>query len=200
MHGIAPRGEARCNFYRLAISSGEVRHEKDPLTRVLALNLVSVFFLAASGGQGALCQPDNPPGSGTEAKVTQEKTMNSSTPDAVKLYRLTNKNGLEVDLLNLGATVVRLLVPDRHGKLNDVCLGFPTSTNIRRTFPLSAAPLAVMSNRIKNGKSTLDGKTYQLPVNDGPNCLHGGISGFSKRSGMPENIRFPADRRSAFQD
>jgi aldose 1-epimerase len=149
--------------------------------RFTVLQLVTAFILAASCGQGVLCQPDNPPGSGAESKATQEKTKDSSTSDSIKLYQLKNKNGLEVDLLNLGATVVRLFVPDRNGKVADVCLGFSDFNQYRTNVPSFGSTIGRYANRIKYGKFNLDGKTYQLPINDGAHSLHGGISGFSKK-------------------
>lgn len=101
---------------------------------------------------------------------------------AVHEYTLSNKNGLAVTVMDYGATVVNLVVPDSHGKLVDVALGFDTLEGyLSAKNPYFGCIVGRYANRIADGKFTLDGKVYQLPVNDGPNQLHGGPKGFDKR-------------------
>jgi aldose 1-epimerase len=100
----------------------------------------------------------------------------------VYLYTLTNRSGMEVAISNYGATVVSLKVPDRQGKLADVVLGCDTLAGYEsKENPYFGAVIGRYANRIANGQFTLDGKTYQVPKNDGPNSLHGGTIGFNKR-------------------
>lgn len=96
------------------------------------------------------------------------------------LYILTNKNGSELTVTNYGAKIVSLMVPDKKGDFIDVVLGHNTideyMTSEEAYF---GAVCGRTANRIANGQFTLDGETYQLAVNNGPNSLHGGIKGFN---------------------
>ena len=102
----------------------------------------------------------------------------------VQLYTVTNANGLRMDVTNYGAIIVRLYVPDRDGKLDDVVLGFDTLAEYGPDSPYFGAVVGRYGNRIADGKFTLDGKTYTLAKNNTPNGvpvhLHGGVVGFDK--------------------
>ena len=98
----------------------------------------------------------------------------------VGLYILTNKNGLEMSVTNFGAKIVSLHVPDRDGKMTDVMLGHNTMDEyLTSKEPYFGAVCGRTGNRIANGRFTLEGKEYQLAVNNGPNNLHGGLKGFN---------------------
>lgn len=99
-----------------------------------------------------------------------------------ELCVLTNKNGAELAITNYGAKIVSLMVPDRNGKLIDVVTGHATLDDyLHSEEPYFGAVCGRYANRIAKGKFTLDGTTYELPVNNGPNCLHGGIEGFNAK-------------------
>jgi aldose 1-epimerase len=98
----------------------------------------------------------------------------------VDLYVLTNGNGVVAKIMNYGATLTELDVPDRNGNLDDVVLGFDTLAGYLQKEPYFGAVVGRVGNRIAKGRFTLDGKAYQLATNDGPNHLHGGIKGFDK--------------------
>jgi len=99
----------------------------------------------------------------------------------VKLFTLNNKNGMCAELTNYGTKIIRLLVPDRDGKMEDVVQGFDTlQENITRE-PYFGCTCGRFANRIKNGKFTLDGVEYSLAQNNGGNALHGGIVGFNDK-------------------
>ena len=83
-------------------------------------------------------------------------------------------------VMTYGATLTELDTPDRNGKLGDVVLGFPTLDGYLAKEPYFGATVGRVGNRIAKGRFTLDGTTYQLATNDGPNHLHGGIKGFDK--------------------
>ena len=95
----------------------------------------------------------------------------------VKLFTLTNANGMEVCITNYGGRVVSLMAPDRDGNFVDVVLGFD---NIKQYADTLNSPsdygssVGRYANRIKNGQFILGNDTIQLKKNDGPNCLHGG--------------------------
>lgn len=92
----------------------------------------------------------------------------------ITLYKLTNAHGVEVDAMNYGGIVVSIRVPDRKGEFADVVLGHETLEGYIPNPPYIGAIVGRYANRIANGTFTLDGKTYTLPKNDGPNTLHGG--------------------------
>jgi aldose 1-epimerase len=101
---------------------------------------------------------------------------------SVELYVLTNKNGCELCVTNLGGFAVSLMVPDRSGKLTDVVLGYQTLKGYTDNQPsYLGSVIGRYGNRIANGRFTLDGKEYNLAINNGPNNLHGGNVGFDSK-------------------
>jgi aldose 1-epimerase len=104
------------------------------------------------------------------------------TPEGeeVSLYTLTNAKGLRARITNYGAILVSLAVPDRHGKLDDITLGFDNLDGYLGPHPYFGATVGRYANRIGNARFVLDGVEYKLAANNGPNHLHGGIKGFSK--------------------
>lgn len=97
----------------------------------------------------------------------------------VQLYVLANSKGAEVTILNYGAKIVSLMVPDKSGKLTDVVQGFASlDAYLNCEEPTHGAVCGRVANRIAKGKFTLEGKEYQLAINNGPNSLHGGLKGF----------------------
>lgn len=104
------------------------------------------------------------------------------TPDGheVYLYTLTNPSGMEVCITNYGGAITSLKVPDRKGNLGDVVLGYETLDEYVRHPRFLGALIGRFANRIALGKFTLNGTTYQLVQNNGPNHLHGGIKGFHR--------------------
>src|SRR5690348_8319518 len=99
----------------------------------------------------------------------------------VHLYTLTNSNGLVAKITNYGTIITELHVPDRTGKMADVVLGFDNLEQYLKGHPYFGCTVGRVANRIAKGQFTLDGKTYDLAVNNGPNHLHGGIIGFDKK-------------------
>ncbi len=92
------------------------------------------------------------------------------------LYTLTNAHGVEVRAMNYGGIILSLRVPDRKGQLADIVLGHEKAEEYIPNPPYIGAIVGRYANRIANGTFTVDGKTYALPKNDGPNTLHGGIT------------------------
>ncbi|MCX6995887.1 MAG: galactose mutarotase [Kiritimatiellaeota bacterium] len=99
---------------------------------------------------------------------------------AVERFTLKNKNGAEMQVMNFGAIVLSLKVPDRHGQLADVVLGCDQLSDYETKTPYFGAVVGRYGNRIAKGQFTLDGQTYTLATNNGPNALHGGLKGFDK--------------------
>ena len=126
-----------------------------------------------------------------KAKMTVEKTAYGKLPDGrqVDLYTLTNANGLRAKLISFGAILAGLELPDRDGKLADVTLGHDTLDEWRKDAAYMGATVGRYGNRIAKGQFSLDGKTYKLATNNGPNHLHGGKVGFNKVLWDAEEVR-----------
>lgn len=92
----------------------------------------------------------------------------------VHLFTLTNSHGVEIKAMNYGGIIVSIKVPDRKGQFADIVLGHDTLEGYIPNPPYLGSVVGRYANRIANGEFTLDGKTYHLPKNDGPNTLHGG--------------------------
>lgn len=99
---------------------------------------------------------------------------------AVELFTLRNSSGMEVKVTNYGGIITELKVPDRDGKLDDITLGYSSIDGYLKSSPYFGAIIGRYGNRIGKAQFELDGKTYKLPANDGPNTLHGGTTGFDK--------------------
>ena len=115
-------------------------------------------------------------------------------PDAganVDLYTLTNVHGMEVKILTYGGIIQSVRVPDRRHNFADVTLGFSNLAGYVESgnSPYFGALIGRYGNRIANGMFTLDGNMYQLPINNPPNSLHGGLVGFDKRVWQASEIR-----------
>lgn len=100
--------------------------------------------------------------------------------DQPQIHTLRNSKGMEARIATYGGIIVSLKVPDRNGKLDDIVLGFDSIDGYLGTHPYFGALIGRYGNRIANGQFTLNGTTYKLAKNNGPNALHGGIKGFDK--------------------
>lgn len=139
----------------------------------LSLLTIASLLLAAGCQSGA---------SKTAGKDTILKAPFGTTTDGQKvdLYTLTNANGLVAKITNYGGIITQLWVPDRDGKLGDIVLGFDDLKDYEKLSPYFGALIGRYGNRIGKGKFTLDGKEYNLAINNGENHLHGGLKGFDK--------------------
>ena len=108
----------------------------------------------------------------------------------INLFTLTNSHGMTAEITNLGGRVVSLVVPDKNGILRDVVLGFEKVEEYLPENHLSdfGAAIGRYANRLNKGQITIDGRTYQLPQNDGENCLHGGPDGWQYRMFNVESV------------
>ena len=105
----------------------------------------------------------------------------SAAGQAIYKYTLVNAGGASVVLSNVGAGIVSINVPDSKGKMGDVVIGYGKAENYFGDGPCSGKCPGRYANRIAGGKFTLDGKVYDLPINNGPNHLHGGPEGFQNK-------------------
>jgi aldose 1-epimerase len=146
--------------------------------------LLLPLALGACGGRG-----ESP-----RANVQQSDFGVTPAGDSVDLFTLTNENGVTMEVTNYGGIITSLRVPDREGTLEDVVLGFDslssyTSDAYRAANPYFGALIGRYGNRIAGGEFTLDGETYTLETNDGPNHLHGGEAGFDQVVWDAESVR-----------
>lgn len=105
----------------------------------------------------------------------------NSPAGEITLYTLTNNSGASVTLSSLGAGIVSVIVPDKNGKMADVALGYKDPASYLADGPCAGKIPGRFANRIARGRFTLDGKEFTLAVNNGPNALHGGPTGFMNR-------------------
>ena len=99
----------------------------------------------------------------------------------IQFYTIKSSGGLKAEISNLGAKITKLLVANRKGEVKDIVLGFRTADEWRDKETYFNAICGRVANRIKDGKFSLDGKQYQLPINNGTNSLHGGVEGFNAK-------------------
>ena len=114
-------------------------------------------------------------------EITKKLWGTSPCGKEIFLYTIKNKSGACVSLSSVGAAIQSVFVPDREGKLEDVLLGYPNAESYFADGPCAGKIPGRYANRIANGRFTLDGKEYSLPINNGPNHLHGGPEGFQNK-------------------
>lgn len=100
---------------------------------------------------------------------------------AIIQYIMTNDNNMSVSVINYGATLTQVDVPDSNGEIQNVTLGFSRLSPYEEDHPYLGSLVGRFANRIAKGKFSLDSKEYSLAINNGPNHLHGGIEGFNKK-------------------
>src|SRR4030095_10940226 len=156
MHGIlAARGTTR-----RAVVMGVVV--------LLTLSTMALFATASASSAGH--RP-------TITKASFGK-LADGTP--VDIYTLTNSRGMEVKILTYGGILQSIRVPDRHGRFANVTLGVENLGAHVAKSPYSGCITGRYANRIAKGQFRLNGTTYQLPINNPPNSLHGGTVGLDK--------------------
>lgn len=133
------------------------------------LSGLAMSMLIASGGTQA-------------AGLASEHKPFGKTNDgtAVEQYILRNSHGMQATVITYGGVLQSLKVPDKHGKVEDVVLGFDDVQGYQSGTAFFGATIGRFGNRLAGGAFELDGKRYQVPLNDGPNSLHGGAQGFDK--------------------
>ena len=112
--------------------------------------------------------------------VTREPFGKLPDGRSVELFTLTNRHGIEVRAMTYGAIITSLQTPDRNGTPADIVLGFDSLSAYLAGSPYFGAVVGRFANRIAAGRFTLDGVSYRLARNNGPNSLHGGERGFDK--------------------
>lgn len=119
------------------------------------------------------------PAYAVEAERSPAGVLDDGT--AVEAIKLKAKNGVSATILTYGATLQSVVMPDRNGRPADVVLGYDTLDSYVKHPNFFGVTVGRYANRIAGGRFTLDSQTYQLPLNDGENSLHGGGKGFDKQ-------------------
>ena len=154
-------------------------------TRVWVNLALAAAVVCMSGCKKKQVTPTEPE---VKPEVKETKTMSTDKTDfgktpggqTIQLCTLTNTKGLRARIMNYGATLVSLEVPDRDGNLADVTLGFDTLDGYLGAHPYFGVTVGRYANRIGAAKFVLGGAEYKLAANDGANHLHGGTKGFDK--------------------
>jgi aldose 1-epimerase len=120
------------------------------------------------------------PIAGVRVTVTREAMATLDDGNVVEKVTLANANGIVATVMTLGATLESLIVPDRNGMPDDVVLGHDTPGEYLAQRNFFGVSVGRYANRIAHGRFTLDGREYQLEINNGPHHLHGGI-GFDQK-------------------
>lgn len=153
---------------------------KIPISLVLAVASIIMFGCKEKGAGQKETKPMN-------AQQESYGKMPDGTP--VELYTLVNANGLKAKIINYGAILVSLEVPDRNGKLADVTLGYNSLDDYLKRGGLFGAVVGRYANRIGGAKFVLNGVEYPLAPNNRPNHIHGGKKGFDKVVWRFEDLR-----------
>ena len=142
---------------------------------------VSLAAIALLNQTGCISKPASTPGvAAAPREVTRAPFGRTADGQPVELFTLTNAHGIEVRLTNYGGIITSLKTPDRSGRFDDIVLGYDNLNGYLHTSPYFGAIVGRYGNRIAKGRFTLDGASYRLAVNNGPNSLHGGMRGFDK--------------------
>lgn len=118
--------------------------------------------------------------SASGSSVTSAPFGSTADGDLINVFTLRNANGVTVRAINYGGIILSLEVPDREGRLDDVVLGYEHLEAYEERSPYFGSLIGRYANRIADGRFELDGRSYTLAVNNGPNHLHGGLRGFDK--------------------
>ncbi len=112
-------------------------------------------------------------------KITKKSFGVTKNGEKATLYTMENSKGMKVSVTDYGASIVHIIVPDRNGKMEDVALGYDDVRGYDENETYYGAFIGRNGNRIANAQFTLNGVTYQLDKNNGPNNLHGGFKGYN---------------------
>lgn len=146
-------------------------------SRLIVLGVIVLSFVACSGKKNAEQATTNQQDT---MSITQEPFGKLASGQEATLFTLKNQQGTIVKITNYGGIITHWLVADKSGKIEDVVLGCDSLGGYLQPTPYFGAIVGRYGNRIAKGKFVLDGNTYSLAVNNGPNHLHGGLVGFDK--------------------
>ncbi|MBA3430437.1 MAG: galactose mutarotase [Actinobacteria bacterium] len=159
---------------------------------VVAVVIGSIaLILTANLGLGGAANSSTRSSGCSRGDLGIEKRRFGVTPDGetVHLYKLSNGHCMQVKIITYGGIIQSLRVPNREGRSRNVVLGFDNLGDyVTNNSPYFGAIIGRYANRIAGGQFTLDGVTYDLPKNNGPNTLHGGPKGFHTKVWKAEEV------------
>ncbi len=167
-----------CNLFLETRANG--KHSNEGRIELNA-RVLTVACLAAATTTAALAVPMSKGKRAVSGSITLANFGKTADGKSVAIFTLRNKNGAVAKVMEYGATLTELHVPDQHGKIEDVVLGFRTLAPYLAGHPFFGSTTGRVANRIAKGRFTLNGKEYRLAVNNPPNHLHGGEKGLDKR-------------------
>jgi aldose 1-epimerase len=136
-------------------------------------SLFSLFVLSFSLGAAM--------NANAATRIDRKPFGKTAAGEAVDLFTFTREGAPKVAITNLGGHIVSILAPGRDGTVKDVTLGYAGFPGYLADTSYFGCIVGRYANRIAKGRFTLDGKTYTLATNNGPNSLHGGPTGFQRR-------------------
>lgn len=154
------------------------------------MKLLSVLTATLAVALLASCQTSTKQQEKTDTMPSITKSAFGTVDNQpVDLYTLTNANGQTVKITNYGGIITSINTADKDGTIEDVVLGYDSLAGYLKAPSFFGAAVGRYGNRIAKGKFTLNGQTYTLAQNNGPNSLHGGKKGFDKVIWKAEEIK-----------
>ncbi len=145
------------------------------------MKITKVFLLSLSAGVLFSCKEEGKPSSSPGGNSIVVSPFGHFENQTINEYLLTNKNGMQVGVINYGGAITKIIVPDKEGNFEDIVTGFATMEGFLQTNnPYFGALIGRYANRIGNASFSLNGREFRLEANDNANSLHGGLKGFDK--------------------
>ena len=166
-------------------------------SKVALLALAMAVAGCGNAQEGGPVPPTPPKAPAPPADITRAP-FGSADGTPVETFTLRNSAGIEMRVMSLGGIITHLQTPDRNGNTADIVLGFDTIDGYLTQHPYFGAIIGRYGNRIGKAKFAIDGRTYQLAANNGPNHLHGGMKGFDKVVWKAEPSVSPEGQRVTF--
>jgi aldose 1-epimerase len=205
MAAPGPEGRERLRYEQICYAPG-----RDAMSMRQTLLMSALLSLSLQWACTAAETPSGTAGSGPPGAHAKGVTRSAfgALPDGapVELFTITNAHGVEVRAMTYGGIILSLRVPDRQGQLDDIVLGYDSAAAYAaNNGPFLGAIIGRYGNRIAKGRFMLDGVSYTLATNNGPNHLHGGVKGFDKvmwrGEPRPDGVTFTytsADREEGY--
>ncbi len=149
------------------------------MSPVRCLGALPAFLILVASLLVTSCSTTRP-GNAPE-RVRSEVFGRTPNGQEVRIHTLRNRSGMQVRVMDLGATVTEILVPDRNGQLTNVLLGSQAFDDYRKGFVASASVIGRFANRIRNARFPLDGREVRVTANMGEHHIHGGREGFASK-------------------
>jgi aldose 1-epimerase len=153
-----------------------------PTTRLSLLALSLAFH-------GSLIIAQNADNQSSKMSIAKSPFGKTKDGKSVDLYTLKNANGLTVKVITYGAIIYSFETPDKHGHVKNLTANCASLADYEDRSPCFGALIGRYANRIAKGKFALDGRQYSLPLNGGPNHIHGGPRGFDKQVWEAESLQ-----------